>query len=302
MPGTHRSREAPRLEVAGLATLAVASLLMVVGVIFPTPAEGHAGESCPAPLPGRSVNNPGNGAMDLGGGNPITIDPTVDPDGSPPGPGGGDPDLPPPGGVFECNENGVLPNASHLQGQFTTTTVEECPSGTTTTTVTDPAGTTTVTQTNTSTVTVPTTVTTTITTVAVTIAAAPNPAPALDQPLQEGFCHVTTTTTTTVTETTTTNTTTTVTQPTTVTVTTTTHTVVGEPTTVTPPEPTEVDPTVTSPGTSVHPTTVSSAGGTAFTGPENVIPLATIVVVLMTAGSGLLWADGRRRRREEDGD
>jgi hypothetical protein len=229
MPGTDRNREPQRLKFAGLATLTVASLLLVVWAIFATPAEG-------------------------------------------------------------------------MTSTATIATVEECPSGTTTTTVTGPAQTSTVTQTNTSTVTVPTTVTTTTTTVAVTIAVAPNPARAFDQPLQEGFCHVTTTTTPTVTETTTTNTTTTVTQTTTVTLTLTTHTVIGEPTTVTPLEPTDVEPTtVTRPGSSVQPTTVS-AGGTAFTGPENVIPLATIAVVLMTAGSGLLWASSRRGRREEDRD
>jgi hypothetical protein len=175
-----------------------------------------------------------------------------------------------------------------------TTTIEECPSGTTTTTVTAPAETETVTQTNTITVTEPTTVTET-TTVTEAIAGGPNPAPGLDQPMQEGFCHETTTTTPTVTETTTVNETTTVTSPTTVTETETTtpgSTSVA-PTTITPTDGPTTDETVS-------PTTVTPPGGTAFTGVENVIPLGTIAVVLMTAGTGLLWAGSRRGRREED--
>src|SRR5262249_1028197 len=51
----------------------------------------------------------------------------------------------------------------------------------------------------------------------------------------------------------------------------------------------------------VAPTTVRPSG-TAFTGFENVVPLGTIALVLMTGGSGLLWAGSRRRREWRDGD
>ena len=56
---------------------------------------------------------------------------------------------------------------------------------------------------------------------------------------------------------------------------------------------TTTDPTVA-------PTTVSP-GGTAFTGVENVVPLGAIALMLMTSGSGLLWA-GSRRKRDQDQD
>lgn len=55
--------------------------------------------------------------------------------------------------------------------------------------------------------------------------------------------------------------------------------------------PTTVEPT----DPTVRPTTVSP-GGTAFTGVENVVPLGAIALMLMTSGSGLLWAGSRRRR------
>jgi hypothetical protein len=45
----------------------------------------------------------------------------------------------------------------------------------------------------------------------------------------------------------------------------------------------------------VRPTTVSP-DGTAFTGVENVVPLGAIALMLMTSGSGLLWAGSRRKR------
>jgi len=56
------------------------------------------------------------------------------------------------------------------------------------------------------------------------------------------------------------------------------------PTTVEPTEPDTVQPTTVSPG------------GTAFTGVENVVPLGAIALMLMTSGSGLLWAGNRRKR------
>jgi hypothetical protein len=39
-------------------------------------------------------------------------------------------------------------------------------------------------------------------------------------------------------------------------------------------------------------------GGTAFTGVENVVPIGAIALMLMTSGSGLLWAGSRRRRHD----
>jgi hypothetical protein len=39
-------------------------------------------------------------------------------------------------------------------------------------------------------------------------------------------------------------------------------------------------------------------GGTAFTGVENVVPIGAIALMLMTSGSGLLWAGSRRRRQD----
>jgi hypothetical protein len=108
----------------------------------------------------------------------------------------------------------------------------------------------------------------------------------------------TTTTDTTTTDTTTTGTTTTV--PggggggggtTTVPVTTTTTPTVG---------PTTVQPSTTTKSPNVAPTTVSPRG-TAFTGVENVVPIGAIALMLMTSGTGLLWA-GSRRRRDQNQD
>jgi hypothetical protein len=142
-------------------------------------------------------------------------------------------------------------------------TISGCEGGTTTTTTTTPPETTT------------TTVPTTTTTVP--------------------------TTTTTVPTTTTTVPTTTTTVPTTTTTVPTTTTTTGSPTV----EPTTVTPTTTTPRTTtraptVAPTTVSP-GGTAFTGAENVVPIGAIALMLMTSGSGLLWA-GSRRKRDQDQD
>jgi hypothetical protein len=46
--------------------------------------------------------------------------------------------------------------------------------------------------------------------------------------------------------------------------------------------------------------TVTPAGGTAFTGLENVIPLGAIALALATAGSGLLWVSSRRGRDRDE--
>jgi len=63
--------------------------------------------------------------------------------------------------------------------------------------------------------------------------------------------------------------------------------------------PTVAPTTIHNPSTTdeVLPTTVSP-GGTAFTGVENVVPIGAIALMLMTSGSGLLWAGARRRRHD----
>ena len=48
----------------------------------------------------------------------------------------------------------------------------------------------------------------------------------------------------------------------------------------------------------VLPTTVSPAKKLAFTGVENVVPIGALALMLMTSGSGLLWAGSRRRRHD----
>jgi hypothetical protein len=94
-----------------------------------------------------------------------------------------------------------------------------------------------------------------------------------------------TTTATQTTQTSTTQTSTTSTTSTTETSTTTSDTV----------EPTTVSPSSSTTPPEVGPTTVTP-GGTAFTGVENLVPLGAIALMLMTGGSGLLWASSRRRR------
>jgi hypothetical protein len=81
----------------------------------------------------------------------------------------------------------------------------------------------------------------------------------------------------------------------------------GGTTTTTPPAPTTTTTPPTVAPTTIHhsttttdevlPTTVRP-GGTAFTGVENVVPIGAIALMLMTSGSGLLWAGSRRRRHD----
>ena len=74
-------------------------------------------------------------------------------------------------------------------------------------------------------------------------------------------------------------------------------------TTTTPPptttttEPPTVGPTTIEPTDS---TTTQPPGGTAFTGVQNVVPLGAIALLLLTTGSGLMWAGSRRKRGEND--
>jgi hypothetical protein len=139
--------------------------------------------------------------------------------------------------------------------------------------------------------------------------------------LSHGPCGTTTTTTTVPTTTTTVPTTTTTVPTTTTTVPTTTTTVptttttvpgggggggggtttVPVTTTTTPTVgPTTVQPSTTTKSPNVAPTTVSPRG-TAFTGVENVVPIGAIALMLMTSGTGLLWA-GSRRKRDQNQD
>jgi hypothetical protein len=137
--------------------------------------------------------------------------------------------------------------------------------------------------------------------------------------ISHGCTGQTTTTTTTTTPTTTTTTTktttTTTTVPTTTTTVPTTTTTVPTTTTTVPggggggqTTTTTTIPTVAP--TTIHKTTATETttdevlattvrpGGTAFTGVENVVPIGAIALMLMTSGSGLLWAGSRRRRRD----
>lgn len=116
--------------------------------------------------------------------------------------------------------------------------------------------------------------------------------------LSHGCPGETTTTDTTTTETTTTETTTSSTTATTTTPGTTTTTPAGTSTTTESPtvSPTTVTPSETTDIPTVNPTTVQPPGETAFTGPEDVVPIGALALMLLTTGSGLLWAGSRRRR------
>jgi hypothetical protein len=76
------------------------------------------------------------------------------------------------------------------------------------------------------------------------------------------------------------------------------------PTTSTEPPRTTTEPPTVSP-TTIEPsedTTTQPPGGTAFTGVQNVVPLGAIALILLTTGSGLMWAGSRRSRTEGDQD
>ena len=187
----------------------------------------------------------------------------------------------------------------------TTTTV---PTTTTKTTTTEPTTTTTEPTTTTTEPTTTTTKTTTTTTkTTTTYPTTTTTVPTTTEPTTTTTEPTTTTTepTTTTTVPTTTEPTTTTTEPTTTTTkTTTTYPTIttAVPTTTTRTKSPTVGPTTVEPSTdpTVAPTTVSP-GGTAFTGVENVVPLGAIALLLMTSGSGLLWA-GSRRKRDQDQD
>ena len=66
-------------------------------------------------------------------------------------------------------------------------------------------------------------------------------------------------------------------------------------------EPTTVEPEPETEEPTVEPTTVEpeEPKGLAFTGPESAVPLGALALMLLTGGTGLMWA-GSRRRRDED--
>ena len=292
------TKESKRLTTAGLIAVTAATLLMMAWAIFPSAAFATV------PWTGNGVTN---GEL-----NNERCDAQNTPylfwvfTGSP-AQGLSDVTLTVNGQTFDMDQAGGGQSAWQVQTPFfplnsitasvdgvdgTLTLSHGCPGETTTTTTTTvPTTTTTVPTTTTTVPTTTTTVPTTTTTVPTTTTTVPTTTTTVP------------TTTTTVPTTTTTVPTTTTTVPgggggggggtTTVPVTTTTTV----PVTI---APTTVTPTTTTRSPNVAPTTVSP-GGTAFTGVENVVPIGAIALMLMTSGSGLLWA-GSRRKRDQNQD
>ena len=286
MPAQRNTNQSRRLTAAGLIAVTAATLLMMAWVILPTAAFAstqqttwnHKNGAGFVPCTGTTLwilTGFGNDATHVSN---VSI--SVN----------GGPSIPmtPQGNNFKADVPGPATNALNTNAVVTWTwddsapvptkivlTISHCTPGTTTTTTP-----TTTTTTKTTTTTTPTTTTTTPTT--------------------------TTKTTTTTTPTTTTKTTTTTTPTTTTTTPTTTTTTPGGgggggTTTTTTTVPT-VAPTTIHKSTTTETTTdevlatTVRPGGTAFTGVENVVPIGAIALMLMTSGSGLLWAGARRRR------
>jgi hypothetical protein len=271
MPANHKPIENRRLTVAGLIAVTAATLVMMGWAIFPTPAVGVEG-NCPTGSPWVQVNGD-SGSGSIGGG--VTIS------------WSGDTVTVSGGSATICvkagnNNSGVLTNFG--PGTYTLTCeVFGCnPQGklpgishvqwipiTTTTTTTTTVPTTTTTVPTTTTTTVPTTTTTTVPTTTTTVPTTTTTVPTTTTTVPGGGGGGGGTTTTTTT---------------------------GSPTVA----PTTVERSTTTRSPNVAPTTVSP-GGTAFTGVENVVPIGAIALMLMTSGSGLLWA-GSRRKRDQDQD
>jgi hypothetical protein len=298
------TKESKRLTTAGLIAVTAATLLMMGWAIFPTaaiasgtlPWTGHGDENLPCPNGAHWVFTPGGkdsvtaATLTVNG-----VNYTMQQSGN--GSWSADSTTPLTGAVTASvayvgnlgTGNPGLQLSHCLEGPSTTTTV---PTTTTTTTKT----TTTSTKTTTTYPTTTSTKTKTTTTV---------PTTTTTYPTTTSTKTTTTvpTTTTTVPTTTSTKTTTTVpTTTTTVPTTTSTKTTTTVPTTSTTTKSPTVGPTTVEPSTgpTVAPTTVSP-GGTAFTGVENVVPIGAIALMLMTSGSGLLWA-GSRRKRDQNQD
>jgi hypothetical protein len=274
MPAERRKRQSRRLTVAGLITVSAATVLMAAWVIFPAAAFAstqqttwnHVNGAGFVPCAGTTFWILTGFGNDADGVSNVSI--VVN--------GGSAITMQPQGNNFRANVPGPNTSAQATSAVATWTwddsgpvptpvlTISHCTAGSTTTSTTSPPSSTT------ETTTTETTTTETTTT--------------------ETTTSETTTPGTTTSETTTPGTTTSQTETTSTTGT----TVSG--TTVTPPGSSSTPPQ----GTTVLPTTVTP-GGTAFTGIENVVPLGAVALLLMTGGSGLMWA-GARRRRGEDGE
>ena len=294
MPANRKANESRRLTVAGLIAVTAATLLMMAWAIFPSAAFASTQQTTWNQVNGAGFV-PCVGGQTLwiltGFGNEAAFVTNVSLNVN-----GDSGAMAPQGNNFRRLVNGPNTTAANTNAVATWTwddskgdpptpilTLSHCEGGTTTTTTTTvPTTTTTVPTTTTTVPTTTTTVPTTTTTVPTTTTTVP-------------------TTTTTVPTTTTTVPTTTTTVPgggggggggtTTVPVTTTTTPTVG---------PTTVQPSTTTKSPNVAPTTVSPRG-TAFTGVENVVPIGAVALMLMTSGTGLLWA-GSRRRRDQNQD
>jgi hypothetical protein len=268
MPAERKTNQSSRLTAAGLIAVTAATLLMMVWAIFPTPALADQQISV---NPGSLTSHECNAdewhfvinQIDVAANAPATIHVTWA--------NGSSADLPLAnftGGVAHyfsfANLNSTVTSATATiydgwDGSFN---LSHGPCGTTTTTTTVPTTTTTVPTTTTTVPTTTTTVPTTTTTVPTTTTTVPT---TTTTPGGGGGGGGGTTTV---------------------------------PTTTTTASPT-VGPTTIHKSTTttdeVLPTTVKP-GGTAFTGVENVVPIGAIALMLMTSGSGLLWAGSRRRR------
>jgi hypothetical protein len=270
MPAQRNTNQSKRLTAAGLIAVTAATLLMMAWAIFPTAAFATV------PWTGNGVTN-GHLNREL-----------CDAQNTPylfwvftgsPGQGLTDVTLTVNGQTFDMDQAGGGQSAWQVQTPFfplnaitasvdgvdgTLTISHGCPGETTTTTTTTTTPTTTTT-TPTTTTTTPTTTTTTPTTTTTT------PTTTTTTPGGGGGGGGGTTTTTT---------------------TTTTAIPTVAPTTI------HKSTTTTD---EVLATTVTP-GGTAFTGVENVVPIGAIALMLMTSGSGLLWAGSRRRRQDGSAD
>ena len=273
MPAQRNTNQSRRLTAAGLIAVTAATLLMMAWVILPTAAFAstqqttwnHKNGAGFVPCTGTTLwilSGFGNDATHVSN---VSI--SVN----------GGPSIPmtPQGNNFKADVPGPATNALNTNAVVTWTwddsgpvptkivlTISHCTPGTTTTTTP-----TTTTTTKTTTTTTPTTTTkTTTTTTPTTTTTTPTTTTTTPGGGGGGGGGTTTTTTTTTIPTV---------APTTIHKSTSTETTTDE----------------------VLATTVTP-GGTAFTGVEDVVPIGTLALILMTSGSGLLWAGSRRRRRD----
>jgi len=273
MPAERRKRQSRRLTVAGLITVSAATVLMAAWAIFPTAAFAstqqttwnHVNGAGFVPCNGTTLWILTGFGSDADGVSNVTLNVN-----------GNSGAMTPNGNNFKREVAGPGTTAANTNAVATWTwddslgdpptphlTISHCTVGSTTTSTTSPPSSTTETTTETTTTETTTTETTTSGTTTSSTSSTTTPGSS----------------TTSTTSSSTTGT-----------------TVSG--TTVTPPGSSSTTPPE---GTTVSGTTVTP-GGTAFTGIENVVPLGAIALMLMTGGSGLLWAGARRRRDDEDED